>query len=132
MNKADFPSVKFNSLGFSRYGYAVGEHLAVAYSSASLNCNTYQVFVILTGKPLTGKIQTFDDAVKIAQTINEIYKEYALLWSDAEWAGQDVFQLCQYSVPGGRHWAKVFGELRQRDQITLDTLKNAYYVAMKG
>lgn len=127
-NKDDFIDVKFKANGFTRFGRCVGKYLCVAYASQG-HYENYKVFVVSTGKALTGKIADFDTAVDIAKAYIYLYRDQIFLHGDIEWADRNLPELCQYTIPNGIMWATVWNRLAEMDITSLDTIKQMMFVS---
>jgi hypothetical protein len=87
--------------------YKIGEHLAVSY--VGISEHSYQVFSISSGKPiLNAQFPNIDDAIKFAEWIDEVYRDYLPILET--YPDADIFALVKWSVRNG---LRIYETVRQ-------------------
>jgi hypothetical protein len=102
--------------------YKIGEHLAVSYVGVSEH--NYQVFGISSGKPiLNAQFPDIDDAIKFAEWIDEVYRDYLPLLEN--YPDADIFALSKWSVKNG---IRIYETIRQIEsqRVTLPDVASSY------
>lgn len=131
-NKEDFESVRFRANGFIKYGRCVGNYLCVSYANQG-HYDNYKIYIISTGKALTGKIADFDLAVDLCKSFAWIYRDQIFLLGYDDWCDRNIPELAQWTISDGHIWSKFWNSLKETtDQITLESLKRTYQIAKKG
>lgn len=107
MNKYEW--IKFNdnrtNLSDKKAGAKIGRYLVVTCINKQ-----WRIFQIWGGLPITDiVISEFEDAVKIAQAIEDIYKEYLGIWE--VWIDVDVLEIARLSVDYGEAVCDTLHEL---------------------
>lgn len=129
--KSEFDPIKLKINGFIQYEWKITDHLAVAYSR-NHDYSHYKVYILQTGKALTGKIKSFNDAVMIAKAFAWIYRDQIWLYEYEDWAYRNIPELARWTIEHGHAWMKVWNYLAEtKNVITVNTLKSAYYHAQK-
>lgn len=126
-NKSDFDTVVFSTNGIKRSGYIVGKHLCISYSRLG-QYDSYKVFIISTGKAITGKVTSFDTAVEIAKAYNWLYRDQIFLLDFEDWRERNIPELCQYTIPNGFLWARFWNKLAETDVSDVETLKQKLFI----
>ena len=80
-----------------RFCYPVNEHIGIVPFN-----DCFKIYRITQGKPfIKTQFSTLEDAVKVAKTFAEVYRDWFVLWNDPDWSDSDLPSLLRWTVKNG-------------------------------
>jgi hypothetical protein len=103
------------------------EYLAVSWRNKY--DNRFMIFTVEGKRPVIScKFAVFEDAMKVAQMLEDEYKDFLGIYGEQDWAEQDILRIAQYSIPSNRTYVALCS-LENCDTITTQDLERALKVA---
>lgn len=104
----------------------ITKHLAVAYSNRKYNDNTFRIYSIHANREaIPHRIATYEDAVKIAQLLADVYGDYWDIHDHPDWVKANIPQLAQYGDAKCFRTNFALCKLLDKDTITFTDLEKA-------
>ena len=90
-------------------GLLVGEYLVVSYATTNLSKPSYAIYNVAGRRLFKASYKTTEDAIEMAEWINEQYEDYLPIWED--YPDADVFGLARWSIKNG---LKIYETLKEK------------------
>ena len=125
-----YPLMEFRQdiggLKVKRKGALVGSWLLVGFPSpANEDANTYRIFHLPNGKAvIDATFLNIDDAFGMAETINELYKDYMPIWES--YPDADVIALSQWTIKNGIPLYQIAQEMAKKNRVNTVEVKQLF------
>lgn len=109
-----------------RKGALVGKWLLVGFPSpANEDANTYKIFHLPNGKPVIDTVfLSMDDAFGMAETIDELYKEYMPIWES--YPDADLLGMTQWTIKNGVPLYQIAQEMAKKNRVSTPEVRQLF------
>lgn len=116
-----------NGITIRRYGFQVGEWLAVSWAS-NADREKYRIFSVITGKPvIPNKFPDKETALEVADLLANTYKKY---WEINEiYPDLDIIGVARWDFPNGVQWHLALSALKDKDTINVTDITEQFKLA---